>query len=325
MLCCFVNINAQTFAIMFQSTLIRIFRILVTAWAAATFVFIVLRLSGDPVAALVPSDLPQDLIETYRARLGLDRSLPVQYVNYLVSVARGDFGYSFRTNEPALALFLEQLPATLILAGTALLIAIVVGVTSGVIAALNRNTLIDRAFMTFSVFGFAMPNFFFGILLILLFTLNLRWLPSGGFEGWSSLVMPAATLGFAASGAYARMTRSALLEVLNQPYIEMARAKGLTPSRVLVVHAMRAITIPLVGLLGFSVGTMITGAVVTETVFAWPGVGRLLVVSVTERDLAVVQVVVVFSAIAMALSNTLIDIALGFLDPRIGTARRNAG
>jgi peptide/nickel transport system permease protein len=302
----------------------RILRILLTAWAAATFVFIVLRLSGDPVAALIPSDLPQELVDTYRQRLGLDRSLPVQYVNYLLSVVQGDFGYSFRNNEPALKLFLEQLPATLILAGVALVIAVVFGVTSGVIAALNRNTLIDRFFMTFSVFGFAMPNFFFGILLILLFTLNLRWLPSGGFDGWSSLIMPAATLGFAASGAYARMTRSALLEVLNQPYIEMARAKGLTPSRVLIVHAMRAITIPLVSLLGFSVGTMITGAVVTETVFAWPGVGRLLVVSVTERDLAVVQVVVVFSAVAMALSNTVIDIALGFLDPRIGTARRNS-
>ncbi|MEQ3624804.1 MAG: ABC transporter permease [Celeribacter sp.] len=309
---------------MFQTAPMRILRILLTAWAAATFVFIVLRLSGDPVAALIPSDLPQELVDTYRQRLGLDRSLPVQYVNYLLSVVQGDFGYSFRNNEPALKLFLEQLPATLILAGVALVIAVVFGVTSGVIAALNRNTLIDRFFMTFSVFGFAMPNFFFGILLILLFTLNLRWLPSGGFDGWSSLIMPAATLGFAASGAYARMTRSALLEVLNQPYIEMARAKGLTPSRVLIVHAMRAITIPLVSLLGFSVGTMITGAVVTETVFAWPGVGRLLVVSVTERDLAVVQVVVVFSAVAMALSNTVIDIALGFLDPRIGTARRNS-
>ena len=154
--------------------------------------------------------------------------------------------------------------------------------------------------------------------------MNLRILPSSGFDSWVSLIMPAVTLGFAASGSYARMTRSALLEVLNQPYIEMARAKGLSARRVLVVHAMRAITIPLVSLLGFSVGTMIAGAVVTETVFAWPGVGRLLVVSVTERDLAVVQVVVIFSALAMAISNAVIDIALGFLDPRIGTARKNA-
>jgi peptide/nickel transport system permease protein len=308
---------------MYPYVLIRALRILATAWAAATFVFIVLRLAGDPVAALIPSDLPQDLVDAYRARFGFDRPLWVQYLSYLASIAQGDFGYSIRNNQPALSLFLEKLPATLVLAGASLALAIVFGVVSGVIAALNRNTIIDRLFMTFSVFGFAMPNFFFGILLILLFTLNLRWLPSGGFESWSSLIMPVATLGFAASGSYARMTRSALLEVLNQPYIEMARAKGLASSRVLVVHAMRAITIPLVSLLGFSVGAMITGAVVTEMVFAWPGVGRLLVVSVTERDLAVVQVVVVFSAVAMALSNTLIDIALGFLDPRIGTARRN--
>lgn len=307
----------------FRNILIRVARIVLTAWAAATFVFIVLRLSGDPVAALVPSDLPQDVIEAYRARYGLDRPLPVQYLNYLWSVVQGDFGFSFRTSEPALDLFLERLPATLLLAGTALVLAIVVGVLSGMVAALNRNTFIDRLFMTFSVFGFAMPNFFFGILLILLFTLNLRWLPSGGFDGWTSLIMPAATLGFAASGSYARMTRSAVLEVLNQPYIEMARAKGLAPGRVLVVHVMRAITVPLVSLLGFSIGSMITGAVVTETVFAWPGIGRLLVVSVAERDLAVVQVVVVFSALVMAVSNTVIDLGLSVLDPRIGTARRN--
>ena len=309
---------------MFQNFAIRLIRIVLTAWAAATFVFLVLRLSGDPVAALVPNDLPQAVIDAYRARYGLDQSLPIQYLNYLLAVVRGDFGYSFRTHAPAIQLFLDRLPATLILAFTALVLAVVIGVGLGIVAALNRNTLADRFCMALSVFGFAMPNFFFGILLILLFTLNLRILPSSGFESWISLIMPAVTLGFAASGSYARMTRSALLEVLNQPYIEMARAKGLSARRVLVVHAMRAITIPLVSLLGFSVGTMIAGAVVTETVFAWPGVGRLLVVSVTERDLAVVQVVVIFSALAMAISNAVIDIALGFLDPRIGTARKNA-
>ncbi|MGZ9810287.1 ABC transporter permease [Pseudoroseicyclus sp. H15] len=308
----------------FQNVLIRLFRIVLTAWAAATFVFIVLRLAGDPVAALIPSDLPQDVIDSYRERYGLDRSLVVQYVNYLLALLQGDFGYSFRTGDPAIKLFLDRVPATLILAGASLVLAIVIGVISGVIAALYRNTFVDRFFMTLSVFGFAMPNFFFGILLILFFTLNLRLLPSSGFESWSSLIMPAVTLGFAASGSYARMTRSALLEVLSQPYIEMARAKGLAPMRVLVVHAMRAITVPLVSLLGFSIGAMLAGAVVTETVFAWPGIGRLLVVSVTERDLAVVQVVVIFSALVMAISNTLIDLALAVLDPRIGTARSNA-
>lgn len=315
---------SESDVILAQQLLNRAIRILLTAWAAATFVFIMLRLAGDPVAALIPNDLPQDIIDTYRQRFGLDQSLIQQYLNYLWALLRGDFGYSFRTGEPALNLVMERLPATLILTGTALLVAIVIGVPMGIAAALNRDTVIDRTLMGFSVFGFAMPNFFFGILMILLFTLQLRWLPSSGFETASSLIMPALTLGFAASGAYARMTRSSLLEVLSLPFMETARAKGLTSSRVLVVHGLRAILIPLVTLLGFSIGAMISGAIVTETVFSWPGIGRLLVVSVSERDLAVVQLVVVLSAVAMAFSNAVIDIMLGILDPRIGSARRNA-
>jgi len=315
---------SESDVILAQQLLNRAIRILLTAWAAATFVFIMLRLAGDPVAALIPNDLPQDIIDTYRQRFGLDQSLFQQYLNYLWALLRGDFGYSFRTGEPALNLVMERLPATLILTGTALLVAIIVGVPMGIAAALKRDTVIDRTLMGFSVFGFAMPNFFFGILMILLFTLQLRWLPSSGFETVSSLIMPALTLGFAASGAYARMTRSSLLEVLSLPFMETARAKGLTSSRVLVVHGLRAILIPLVTLLGFSIGAMISGAIVTETVFSWPGIGRLLVVSVSERDLAVVQLVVVLSAVAMAFSNAVIDIMLGILDPRIGSARRNA-
>lgn len=315
---------SESDGILAQQLLNRAIRILLTAWAAATFVFIMLRLAGDPVAALIPNDLPQDIIDTYRQRFGLDQSLFQQYLNYLWALLRGDFGYSFRTGEPALNLVMERLPATLILTGTALLVAIVIGIPMGIAAALNRDTAIDRALMGFSVFGFAMPNFFFGILMILLFTLQLRWLPSSGFESAQSLIMPALTLGFAASGAYARMTRSSLLEVLSLPFMETARAKGLTSSRVLVVHGLRAILIPLVTLLGFSIGAMISGAIVTETVFSWPGIGRLLVVSVSERDLAVVQLVVVLSAVAMAFSNAVIDILLGVLDPRIGSARRNA-
>lgn len=308
---------------MAQKLLNRAVRIILTGWAAATFVFIMLRLAGDPVAALIPNDLPQDIIDTYRARFGLDQSLFQQYLNYLWALLRGDFGYSFRTSEPALDLVTARLPATLILTGTALLVAVATGVPAGIAAALNRDTVIDRALMGFSVFGFAMPNFFFGILMILLFTLNLRWLPSSGFDTAASLIMPALTLGLAASGAYARMTRSALLEVLGLPFMETARAKGLRFRRVLVVHALRAILIPLVTLLGFSIGAMISGAIVTETVFGWPGIGRLLVVSVSERDLAVVQLIVVLSAVAMAFSNAVIDTALGILDPRIGSARRN--
>ena len=298
-------------------------RVLATGWAAASFVFIVLRLSGDPIAAFVPSDMPQELMDAYRTKYGLDAPIWEQYLNYLFSILRGDFGYSFRTNEPAAWLVLERLPATLILTGSALTIAIIVGVASGVGAALYRNTYIDRLLMSISVFGFAMPNFFFGVLLILVFSMSLGILPSSGFNHVSALILPTLTLALAASGAWARLTRSTLLEVLSQPYMETALAKGLSPFRIIVVHGMRGILVPLASLLGFSVGAMVTGAIVTETVFGWPGVGRLLVVSVSQRDLAVVQLIVIMSALVMAISNSVIDLALGVLDPRIGTTRRN--
>jgi len=300
----------------------RLVRIILTVWAAATLVFIMLRLAGDPTLALIPADLPQDVIDEYRARFGLDQPVPVQYLLYLGGLITGDFGFSFRTNGPALDLVLDRLGATLILTGTSLAIAVLLGVPAGIAAALRRNGWIDRTVMTAAVFGFAMPNFFLGILLILLFTLNLKWLPSSGFDGPANLLMPALTLGLASAGAYARMTRSSLLEVLNAPFMRTARAKGITPVRRLVVHGLRAILIPLVTLGGFSVGALIAGAIVTETVFAWPGIGRLLVISVSERDLAVVQLIVIFAAATMAITNTAVDILLGVLDPRIGSARR---
>lgn len=309
---------------MIHNSLRHLVRIALTAWAAATFVFVMLRMAGDPMAVLLPGDVPQDILDIYAARYGFDRPIWAQYLSYLASILQGDFGYSFRTGGPAIDLFLDRLPATLALTGTALAIAVTLGVAAGMAAAIYRDSVLDRSLMTLSVFGFATPNFFFGIVLILIFTLNLRWLPSSGFESWTSLIMPAATLGLASAGAYARMTRSSLLEVLGQPFMEMARAKGLALSRVLVMHGLRAALIPLVGLLGFSIGAMIAGAVVTETVFAWPGIGRLMVISVAERDLAVVQIVVIFSALAVSITNAVIDILLSLLDPRIGSARREA-
>lgn len=300
----------------------RLARIILTVWAAATFVFVMLRLAGDPIIALVPPDLPQDIIDEYRARLGLDKPLFTQYLLYLLGLLRGDFGFSFRTQGPALDLVTERLGATLILTGAAFAISIVVGIPAGIFAAIRHNTFVDRLIMSVSVFGFAVPNFFLGILLILLFTLTLRWLPSSGFQHPSGLIMPAVTLGLASAGAYARLTRSSLLEVLNAPFMQTATAKGLPASRRIFVHELRAILVPLVTLSGFNIGALIAGAIVTETVFAWPGIGRLLVVSVSERDLAVVQVIVIFAAALMAIANSVVDILLGLLDPRIGSARR---
>ena len=301
----------------------RLLRLVLTVWAAATLVFIMLRLAGDPVAAMVPSDAPQIVIDRYRERFGLDQPFIVQYVAYLRGILSGDFGISFRTGGPAWDLVAPRIVPTLILTGTATLMAILLGVPAGMLAAANHNSPFDRLVMSFSVFGFAMPNFFLGILLILLFTLNLRLLPSGGFETLQSLLMPAVTLGLATAGAYARMTRSAVLEVLGSPFMRTARANGVPPMRRMTHHVLRAVLVPLVTLAGFSVGSLIAGAVVTETVFAWPGLGRLLVTSVTERDLAVVQLIVILAALTMAVANMVVDLLYGWLDPRIGTRRRS--
>jgi peptide/nickel transport system permease protein len=302
--------------------LAKFLRLVLTVWAAATLVFIMLRLAGDPVAAMVPSDAPQIVIDRYRERFGLDQPFIVQYFAYLRGILSGDFGISFRTGGPAWDMVAPRIVPTLILTGTATLVAILLGVPAGMLAAANHNSPLDRLVMSFSVFGFAMPNFFLGILLILLFTLNWRMLPSGGFESLQSLLMPAFTLGLATAGAYARMTRSAVLEVLASPFMRTARANGVPPMRRMTHHVLRAVLVPLVTLAGFSVGSLIAGAVVTETVFAWPGIGRLLVTSVTERDLAVVQLIVILAALTMAISNMVVDLLYGWLDPRIGTRRR---
>ncbi len=308
-----------------EFVLTKLARLVLTVLATVTLVFFGLRMSGDPLAMLVPPDLSEQLISEYRERFGLDAPMIVQYWRYLANIAHGDFGISFRTSGPAWDLVMERLPATFLLGGAALGLALLIGIPAGFAAAYRRNSLLDRFVMTLSVFGYAMPNFFMGILLILLFTLTLQWLPSSGFSGPASLLMPATTLGLAAAGSYARFTRSAVLEVLNAPYMRTARAKGMPLRRRLFVHALRAVLIPLTTLLGFTIGTMIAGAVVVETVFAWPGVGRLLVISVAERDLAVVQLIVIVTATTMATANLVVDLLYGIIDPRIGSRRAQKG
>jgi peptide/nickel transport system permease protein len=300
--------------------LTKLLRLLITVLAAVTLVFVVLRSAGDPLVSLLPPDLPDSVIAVYRARFGLDVPIWRQYLNYLASVLAGDFGFSFRTNGPAVNLVLERLPATLALGGVALSISIGLGVPLGITAALYRDRLLDRAVMSLAVFGLAMPNFFIGILLILLFTLSLNWLPSSGNGSALHFIMPSITLGLAVTGTFARFTRSAVLEVLGANFMRTAAAKGIGLARRIVHHALPNAAIPLLTLLGFTIGAMIGGAVVTETVFAWPGVGRLLIVSVGERDLAVVQLIVLMIAVSMSLTNLLVDMAYVLVDPRIRIA-----
>jgi peptide/nickel transport system permease protein len=214
-------------------------------------------------------------------------------------------------------MFLERVPATLQLGLTSLAISLIVGMPLGIIAAVNQHSAFDRFVMALSVLGFSMPNFFLGILFILLFSLHLNWLPSFGNGTFAHLIMPAITLGLSSAGAIARFARSCMLDVLNQPYIASARARGIKAERRTIIHALPNASIPIVTILGLRFGDLIAGAIIVETVFAWPGVGRLLASSVTARDLSVVQVIVLATALTMIIANLVVDLIYGLLDPRV--------
>lgn len=301
---------------------LKTLRAVLTMWVVVTFVFFVLRISGDPTDVLLPDDVTEEVRAFYRARWGLDRPLAEQYWSYLTALLQGDFGVSFRNQEDAFALVWARVPDTALLGGAALAIMLLIGVPLGVLAAIHRDGWIDRAVMGLAVFGFAMPNFFLGILLILLFSMQLRWLPSSGAGTWWHLLMPAATLGTAAAASIARYTRSAMIDVLGRPYIRTARSKGAGAVRRNLHHALPNAAIPVVTILGFQLGGLLGGAVVTETVFAWPGIGRLLTTAVAQRDLAVVQCIMILLALTMVAANLLVDFLYGVLDPRVRVGRR---
>jgi peptide/nickel transport system permease protein len=296
-------------------------RAVLTLLICVTIVFVVLRLAGDPLASLLPDDTPQDVVDAYRVRFGLDRTLPEQYASYLLAMLQGDLGVSFRDGRNAATVVFERVPATLLLGGAALGVALLIGVPLGILAALRRNSAVDRVVMAFAVFGFSMPIFFLAILLVLVFSMQLRWLPSAGSDTLAHMILPVAVLGAASAGKIARYSRTAIIDVLGQPYIRTASAKGLRRAAVIVRHALPNAAVPLVTFLGFELGTLIGGAVVTETVFAWPGVGRLLVTSVGQRDLPIVQAIVLLVAATMVTASLATDLAQGRLDPRVRSAR----
>ncbi len=304
---------------------VKVLRALLTMLLVVTFAFVILRLSGDPVEIMLGDDAEQETIAHYQALYGLDRPLHEQYFRYFLGIARGDLGYSLADERPVTRVIAEAVPATLQLGVVALALSLLLGVPLGIAAALNRNKPVDRFVMTFAVLGFSIPNFFLGILLILTFSLWLRWLPSSGTGTFWHLVMPAVTLGSAAAGSLARFTRSAMLDVLNRDYMRTAAAKGVPRGRRIAWHALPNAAIPLVTVLGFRLGDLIAGAIVTETVFAWPGVGRLLVSAVSARDLALVQGVLLMVALTMVAANLLVDMLYGWIDPRIraGNAARS--
>ncbi len=300
----------------------RLLRAVVTIAAVVTFAFIVLRLSGDPALLIMSVDAPPEAIEAFRKSWGLDRPIWEQYLRYFVQVMEGNLGRSMRDGRPAIELVAERIPATLALTLPAFALKLLIGIPAGIFAALHRNKLADRLTMALSVAGFTVPSFVLGLLLVLLFAVTLGWLPSGGQESWQHAILPVITLALSGAAILARFTRSAMLEVLGQPYIRAASAKGLAWRRVVTSHALPNAAIPTVTIVGFMVGSLIAGAVVVESVFSWPGIGRLLVVAVANRDLAVVQVILLLVAATMVTANFIVDMLYGWIDPRLrGGAR----
>lgn len=298
----------------------RFGRALVTIVLVVTFAFVVLRLSGDPALLIMSNEAPPEAIAAFRRAWGLDDPIWLQYIHYFGAIAEGELGRSMRDGRPALDVVLERIPATLALTVPALILKIGIGLPAGIYAGLHRGRAVDRTVMVTAVAGFTVPSFVLGLVLVLVFAVELGWLPSGGADNWRHAILPIITLGTGGAAVLARFTRSAMLEVLGQPYIRAASAKGVPWPKVIRAHALPNAAIPTVTIIGFMVGNLIAGAVVVESVFSWPGLGRLLVVSVASRDLAVVQCILLVVAVTMIASNLIVDLLYGALDPRLRSA-----
>jgi peptide/nickel transport system permease protein len=291
----------------------------VVAVGVSLVVFALVHLSGDPVLLMVSSDAPPDVVATTRHALGFDRPLREQFADYVTRAARGDLGVSLRSSLPVATLIRQRLPATVELTLAALLIAVVVAIPAGIVSAVKRGSALDRLAMVGAVAGQAVPIFWLALLLIAFFGVYLRWLPVFGRGSLAHLVLPAVSLSTVILGRLARLVRSSMLEVLGQDYVRTARAKGVGEIRVLAGHALKNAAIPIVTLLGLQFAQLLGGAVVAETIFAWPGIGRLVVEAIFNRDFPVVQGVVLVVSLIFVAVNLLVDLAYAALDPRIRT------
>jgi peptide/nickel transport system permease protein len=284
----------------------------------ATLVFALIHLvPGDPAQAMLGEAAPQAEVLKLRHALGLDQPLLTQYRTYMTGLARGNLGTSFRYNGPVTAQIRDRFPNTATLAVAAMLFAILFAIPLGILAAVFQGTTIDHAAMTIALAGISMPNFWLGPLLAIVFSVRLGWLPVSGTGGLSHLVLPAVTLGAALSAILARMTRASLLEELRELYVLAARARGVSGVRAVVRHAFRNSLIPIVTIIGLQFGAVLTGTIITETIFAWPGIGRLLIQAISFRDYPLVQGCILFISITYVAMNLLIDLTYGLLDPRI--------
>ncbi|WP_026640561.1 ABC transporter permease [Bordetella petrii] len=316
----------------------RLLQTLVVLLVMSALVFVGIYLVGDPVSMMASPEATDAQREEIRASLGLDRPLLMQYLTFLGQAVQGNFGNSFLTGEPAMRLILERMPATVELATVAMLMSVLIGVPLGIIAGLRPKAVGSRAIMTGSVLGFSLPNFWVGLMLIMLFAVTLGWLPASGrgatvtvlgvplsvltLSGWASLILPASTIALAKCAMIVRVTRAATRESLPMDYIKFARAKGLSEKRVLGVHLLKNILIPIVTVAGLEFGQVMAFAVVTETVFSWPGMGKLLIDSIINLDRPVVVAYLMLIVFFLVMLNLIVDIVYTVLDPRVRLERR---
>jgi peptide/nickel transport system permease protein len=295
----------------------RLLQSLVVLFGVSFVVFAILHLTGDPALVLLPPDASPEDVRRFREVMGFNDPFFVQYGRFLKGALQGDFGQSVRHGEPAFGLVVERMPATLELAGAALVLALCLAIPAGIVSAVRRNTALDYLATVVALFGQSLPTFWLGIMLILLFSVQFHLLPSSGRGTLEHLILPAVTLGLFTTARITRLTRSGMLEVLNQDYIRTARAKGVSDSPVVWKHALKNAAIPIVTIVGIELGTLLGGSVITETIFAWPGVGRLSVQAIANRDYPVVQAAVFLLASTFVLVNLMVDVVYTYLDPRI--------
>ncbi len=299
----------------------RLFHFAIVILGVTTLVFIALRMTGDPALMLLPGDPTPEDIMLARQKLGVDQPWMTQYITFIGNAFRGNFGVSFQHGVDATGLVFERLPATAALAGSALLLAAAFAIPLGILAAVFRGTVIDLIVMVLAVIGQGVPFFWLGLMLILIFGVELRWFPTGGYGGWQHLILPSLTLAGYIAASTARLARSSMLEVLGRDYMRTARAKGLALHVVVLKHGLRNAAIPLITFLGLQMGLLLGGTVVVEEIFGWPGVGRLLLQAISYRDYPVVQAATFILAMIFVLVNILVDLIYTVLDPRIRDQR----
>lgn len=272
---------------------------------------------GDPAQLILGENAPPEAVAELREEMGLNDPFVLRYARFVGDAVTGDLGRSYTSGRDVFDEIFSRFPNTLILAALGVIIAVIIGIPIGVISATRQYSMIDSGSMIFALLGVSMPNFWLGLMLILLFSVNLGWVPSGGYSDWSSLIMPAITLGTGSAAIITRMTRSSMLEVIRQDYIRTARAKGVAENVVINRHALKNALIPVITVIGLQFGYLLGGAVLTETVFSWPGVGRMMVDAIRQKDAPTVLGTVVFLATTFSLVNLFVDLLYGFVDPRI--------